>query len=66
MKLFTAATAEDVASAVVREIVAVRSRGPTNLGLATGRTFQPIYRELGKLSGSAFNPADITGIQIDE
>ena len=66
MNLFTAATAEDVTAAVVKEIVAVISRGPTNLGFATGRTFQPIYRELGKLSGSAFDPADITGIQIDE
>lgn len=66
MKLFTAATAEEVTAAVVRDIVAVISRGPTNLGLATGRTFQPVYRELGKLSGAAFTPANITGIQIDE
>lgn len=66
MNLVTAKTAEDVTNAVVQEIVAVISRGPTNLGLATGRTFEPIYRKLEKLSGSAFNPRDITGIQIDE
>lgn len=66
MKLFTAATAEEVTAAVVRDIVAVISRGPTNMGLATGRTFQAVYHVLGKLSGSAINPADITEIQIDE
>jgi glucosamine-6-phosphate deaminase len=66
MNLFTAATAEEVTAAVVRDIVTVISRGPTNLGLATGRTFHPVYHELGKLSGTAFNPTDIMGIQIDE
>ena len=66
MELFTAETAEEVIDAVVREIVAVISRGPVNLGFATGRTFEPVYRELANLSGSAFDPAHVTGIQIDE
>lgn len=66
MNLFTAKTGEDVVNAVVHEIVAVISRGPTNVGFATGRTFEPIYHKLEKLSGSAFDPAAITGIQIDE
>ena len=66
MKLFTAPTAEEVTRAVVAEIATALSRGPTRLALATGRTFEPIYRALAKLSGTTFDPADITGIQIDE
>lgn len=66
MNLFTAATAKDVTFAVANEIVATVARGPTTLGLATGRTFDPIYCEIAKLSGTAFNPANIRGAQIDE
>lgn len=66
MKLFTAPTAEEVTRAVVSEIAATIARGPTRLALATGRTFEPVYRALAELSGTAFDPAAITGIQIDE
>lgn len=66
MTLFSAATPAEVTQAVVDAIVAEMSRGPINLGLATGRTFQPIYGQLSRLSGTAFDPAHVTGIQIDE
>jgi glucosamine-6-phosphate deaminase len=66
MNLFTAATVEGVIEAVAGEIVAMISRGPSNLGLATGRTFTPVYRELARMSRSAFDPAQVSGIQIDE
>ncbi len=42
MNLFTGATAEDVTIAVAKEIVAIVARGPAGLGLATGRTFDPV------------------------
>lgn len=66
MNLYTAPTAEEVARAVAGEIAATIARGPTRLGFATGRTFEPVYRALAQMSGSAFDPADVTGIQIDE